>query len=94
MWRFHKNKTENREIRKETEDLSHIDNNDLDKACFQHNIAYGNKDLPSRTAEDKVLGDKAFAITQDQSEDGYQSSLATMVLVHIFGQTWHFLLKV
>ena len=64
---------------KETGDPSHIYKNDLDKACFQHDIAYGNKDLPTRTAADKVLRDKAFAIAQDQSKDGYQRSLATMV---------------
>ena len=64
---------------KETGDPSHIYKNDLDKACFQHDIAYGNKDLPTRTSADKVLRDKAFAIAQDQTKDGYQRSLATMV---------------
>ena len=60
-------------------DTSHIYKNDLDKACFQHDLAYGHKDLPTRTAADKVLRDKAFAIAQDQSKDGYQRSLASMV---------------
>ena len=64
---------------KETGNPSYIYKNDLDKACFQHDIAYGNKDLPTRTAADKVLRDKAFTIAQDQSKDGYQRSLATMV---------------
>ena len=31
---------------------------ELDKACFQHDMAYGkSKDLPKRTKSDKVLGD-------------------------------------
>ena len=35
--------------------------NDLDKACFQHDMAYGKlKDLAKRTESDKVLKDKAF----------------------------------
>ena len=33
--------------------------NELDKACFQHDMAYGkSKDLVKRTQSDKVLGDK------------------------------------
>ena len=51
--------------------------NELDKACFQHNLAYGrSKDLTKRTQSDKVLKDKAFKIA---SEDGYQRGLASMV---------------
>ena len=35
--------------------------NELDKACFQHEMASGDfKDLGKRTASDKVLRDKAF----------------------------------
>ena len=64
---------------KETGDTKHIYRNTLDKACFQHDLAYGNKDIPTRTAADKVLRDKAFDIAQDQSKDGYQRSLAAMV---------------
>ena len=34
--------------------------NQLDKACFEHDMTYGNsKDLAKRTASDKVLRDKA-----------------------------------
>ena len=41
---------------KETGDTSYIYKNELDKACFQHDMAYGNfKDLARRTASDKVL---------------------------------------
>ena len=43
-------------------------------------MAYGGfKDLPKRTAADKVLRDKAFKIASDQKYDGYQRGLASMV---------------
>ena len=65
---------------KETGDTSYIYKNELDKACFQHDMAYGDfKDLPKRTASDKVLRDKAFKIASDQKYDGYQRGLASMV---------------
>ena len=52
----------------------------LDKACFQHDMAYGDfKDLPKRTAADKVLRDKLLKIASDQKYDGYQRRLASMV---------------
>ena len=35
--------------------------NDLDKACLQHNMAYGkSKDLARRTASDNVLKDESI----------------------------------
>ena len=41
---------------KETGYSSYIYRNELDKACFQHDMAYGDfKDLAKRTASDKVL---------------------------------------
>ena len=43
-------------------------------------MAYGDfKDLPKRTAADKVLRDKAFKIASDQKYDGYQRGFASMV---------------
>ena len=54
--------------------------NELDKACFQHNMAYGkSKDLRKRTQSDKVLRDKAFKIVSNPKYDGYQRGLASMV---------------
>ena len=51
-------------IQKGTGDLRYIYQDELDKACFQHDISYGDfKDLSKRTASDKVLCDKAFNIT-------------------------------
>ena len=54
--------------------------NELDKACFQHDMPYGkSKDLLKRTQSDKVLRDKAFKIASDTKYDGYQIGLASMV---------------
>ena len=53
--------------------------NDLDKACFQHDVAYGkSKDLAKRTQSDKVLRDKAFKIASNPKYDSYQRGLASM----------------
>ena len=47
--------------------------NDLDKACFQHDMASGkSKNLEKRTQSDNVLRDKAFKIAIDPKDDGYQ----------------------
>ena len=54
--------------------------NDLDKASFQHDMAYGkSKDLAKRTQSDKVLRDKAFKIASNPNYDGYQRGLASML---------------
>ena len=64
---------------KETEDTSYIYKKELDKACFQHCMAYGDfKDLKRRTA-DKVLTDKTFNIAKNHKYDGYQTGLTSMV---------------
>ena len=61
-------------------DSRHIYQNELDKACFQQDMAYGDfKDLPRRTASDKVLFNKAFNIGKNPKYDGYQRRLASMV---------------
>ena len=65
---------------KETGDISCIYKNELDKACFQHDMVYEDfKDLVKRTAADKVLRDKTFKIASDQIYDGYQRGLASVV---------------
>ena len=57
---FTKNKEKLQKF-KETGDTRYIYRNKLDKACFQHDMAYGNfKDLARRTASVKVLRDKAY----------------------------------
>ena len=41
---------------KETGDTNYLYKNEIDKACFQHDMAYGVfKDIARRTASDKVL---------------------------------------
>ena len=68
---FTKNK-ERIQIFKETGDTNYIYKNEMNKACFQHDVAYGDfKDLTKRTIADKVLRDKAFKIASDQKYDGY-----------------------
>ena len=47
-------------------DTKYIYRNELDKACFQHDMAYRDfKDLKRRTQSDKVLKDKALAIASN-----------------------------
>ena len=65
---------------KQTGDSRYIYRNELDKACFQHDMTYGDfKDLKRRTAADNVLRDKAFNIAKNPKCDGYQRDLASMV---------------
>ena len=75
--------TKNKEIIQkfeETGDTSYIYKNELDKACFQHDMAYGDfKDLAKITVADKVLRNKAFKTASDQKYDGYQRGLVSMV---------------
>ena len=65
---------------KETEDSRYIYQNELDKACFQEAMVYGDfKDLPKRIDSDNVLGDKAFNITKYPRYDGFQGGLVSIV---------------
>ena len=64
----------------QTVNTDFIYKNELDKPCFQHDMAYGKaKDLVRRTQSDKILRDKAFKIASDSKYDGYQRGLASMV---------------
>ena len=54
--------------------------NELDKAYFQNDMAYGkSKDLAKRIQPDKVLRDKASEIASDPKYDGYQWGLASII---------------
>ena len=65
---------------KQTGHTRYIYRNELDKACFQHDSAYGNhKDLINKTKSHKVLRDKAYNIASNPEYDGYQRGLASMV---------------
>ena len=54
--------------------------NELDKAFFQHDLAYGDfKDWARRAASNKVLKDKAFSIAKNPKDDRHQRGLSSMV---------------
>ena len=58
----------------------YIYRNELDKAYFQHDMAYGDfKVLAKRTASDKVLRDKAFNIAKNPKYDRYQRDLTSLL---------------
>ena len=64
----------------QTEDTNYIYKNELDKACFQHDMACDKyENLERRTQSDKILKDKPFEIANNPKYDGYQRALASMV---------------
>ena len=76
---FTKNKERIRKF-KETGETCYIYKNELDKACFQHDVAYGDfKDLKRRTFSDRVLKNKAFNIAKNPKYEWYQRGLASIV---------------
>ena len=55
---------------KETGYSRYIYKKELDKAYFQHDMAYGGfKDLVRRTASDRVLRDKSFIFAENSKYD-------------------------
>ena len=59
---------------KETGDSKYIDQNELDCACFDPDMAYRDfKDLTGRMASDKTLCDKAFNNSKNSKYDSYDS---------------------
>ena len=64
----------------ETGNTNYIYKNKLDKACFEHDMTYGDfKDLKRRTQSDRVLKDKAFKIANNPRYNWYERRLASMV---------------
>ena len=62
---------------KETGDTNYIYKKELDKAYFQHDMAYEDfKDLARRTASDEFLRDKVFNVAESPKYDGYKRGLA------------------
>ena len=62
-----------------TENTDFIYRNDLDKACFQHDMARDkSKYLEKRNQSDQLLKDKAFEIVSNLKYDGYQRESALM----------------
>ena len=65
---------------KETGNYKYIHRNDLDKACFQHDMVYGDtKDLPRNPMSKKTLRGKAFAMASNQRYDKCQQELAPVI---------------
>ena len=68
----------------QTRNTNYIYKNDLDKACFQHNIVYGKYKDPAKKAQsDKFSRDKAFKIASILKYDGYQRGSGSMIY-HFF----------
>ena len=64
----------------QTGNTDFIYKNDLDKACFQRDMACDkSKDLAKRTGSDKVLKDKAFKIGSNPKYDRYQRVCLSIV---------------
>ena len=72
---FSKNKQRIKKIML-TGGTNYIYKNELDKACFRHDMAYAKyKDLEKRTQSGKVLKGKTFSIASNLKYDGYQKGL-------------------
>ena len=62
---------------KETGDTKYIYRNELDKACFQHDMTYEKfKDLAKRTTSDKLLKDKACNIACNKPKTWWISKMS------------------
>ena len=78
----------------QTANTDYIYKNDLEKDCFQHDMAYGKfKDLAKRKQSDKVLRDKHFEISSNPKYDGYQRGLASMICMFLDKNLLEMLLK-
>ena len=65
---------------KEAGDSRYIYQNEVDKACFQHDMAYRDfKGLNRRASAHKVLRDKALDIAKSLTYDGYQRGFVSIV---------------
>ena len=74
----HSQKVERIEKFMQTRNVDFIYKNDLDKACFQHDMVYGkSNDSAKRTQSDKNL--RKFKIASNPKYDGCQRRLASMV---------------
>ena len=79
LWSIHYKQRKNKK-NKETGDSRYIYENELDKACIQLDMSFGDfKDLNRRTIADKVLRDKAFNIAKNLKYHKYQRGSASMM---------------
>ena len=73
---------------RETDNLKHLYRNELDKACFAHDVGYSNsKDLTKRTISDKTLKDRAYEFARNYNYDGYQRALTSMFYMFLKMET-------
>ena len=80
MHEDHLLKTKRIQKLKETGALRYIYQNELNKAYFQHDMAYRDfKDLPRRIVADKIC-DKTCSNAKNPKYDGYQRVL--LILMH------------
>ena len=62
----------------------YIYKDDLDKACFEHDMAYSKfNNLDKRTQSENILTDKAFEIASNPKHVDYQRRLAPMVFMFL-----------
>ena len=67
----------------QTGNTDFISRNELDKACFQHDMAYGkSKGLAKRTQSDKFFGDKAFKIAMIEKNFLIESLVGVALLLN------------
>ena len=68
---FHLSKRRKNEKFMATGNTNFIYKNELNKACFQRDMAYGkSKDLAKRTQSGTILSDKEIKIVSDPKYDG------------------------
>ena len=64
---------------READNLKHLYRNELEHACFAHDVAYSDsKDLAKRTISDKILKDRTYETAKNRNYDGYQRALASI----------------
>ena len=64
------------------QNADYIYKDDLDKACFEHNMAYSKfNNLDKRTQSENILTDKAFEIASNPKHVDYQRALASMAFM-------------
>ena len=78
MWVIYEKQKKGIQKFKETGDSRYIYQDKLDKACFQHGMAYRDlKELTRIRASDKILSDKAFNIAKNPKYHGFQRGIAS-----------------
>ena len=65
---------------KKTSDWKYIRKNELDKACFAHDVEYSDsKYLDKRTISDKILKERAYEMTTNPNYNEYQIELTSVI---------------